>query len=199
MLESNEHTMMNYNVNFSHPNTLNSRPICDNYHHPVITLGNLQNMPYQTQNMPYCYNQRVNQTGAAMVYPQTENSRMAFKRKTSGRPVYENPYGYQFTGSSSNFPAHENHHLQLKPMPVCPWPLQPNGVYRYPDEALFSIGEEHQRNVRIRHNSAPQADLNPVWQSSSQLFHSSSSISSAPVVGGTSLPGAYSQRNYPTS
>lgn len=196
--------MMNYSLNFSHPNTVNSGAICDNYHHPVITVGSHQNMPYQTQNVPYCYNQIANQPGAAMVYPPTQNSRMAFKRKTPAQPLYENPYQYHFTGNSSNHPVHPNH-FQLKPAPVYSQPLQPyGGVYRYQDEAPLSVGEEYQRNVRIRHNSAPQADLNPAWPSSSssrptQLFHSSSSMSAATVVGGTSLPGAYSQWNHPTN
>lgn len=205
MLGSNEHTIMNYNVNFPLPNTANSGAICDNYQHPVFTVSSNQNMQYQTQNVPYCYTQHANQTGATMVYESAENSRMAFKRKTPAHPVYENPYGYQFSGGSPNSSVPPNH-FQLMPMPVCSRPLHPTGsFYSYQHEPHLSVGEEYQRNVRIRHNNAPQADLNPAWQSSSsraaQFFHSSTNISAATVGGQwhhTSLPGTYSQWNHPT-
>ncbi|XP_020574418.1 E3 ubiquitin-protein ligase MBR1-like isoform X2 [Phalaenopsis equestris] len=207
MLGSNELTIMNYNVNSSHPNTANSNAICDNYQHPIFTISSNQNMTYQTQIVPYCYNHNANQTGVTMFYPPAANSRIAFKRKTPAHPVYQNPYGYLSTGTSSNFPVPPNS-FQLKHMPFCSSPLHPNSnVYRYQDETLLSVGEEFQRNVRIRHNNAPQAELNPAWQPSSsrptQLLHSSSSILAATVVGGplnrNSLPGTYSQRNHTTN
>lgn len=203
MLGSNEHTI-NYHVNFPHPNTANSEAIVDNYQHPVFTVSTNQNMRYQTQNVPYCYNQHANQTGATMAYPPAENSRMAFKRKTPAHPVHEDPFGHQFTASSSNFPVLPNH-FQRKPMPVCSRPLPSNGsVSRYQDETPLFVGDEYQRNVRIRHNNAPQAELNPAWQPSSsrsaQLFHSSASFPAS--TGGqwrhTSQAGTYSQWNHPT-
>ncbi|XP_028551879.1 probable E3 ubiquitin-protein ligase ZFP1 isoform X3 [Dendrobium catenatum] len=208
MLGSNEHTIMNYSVNFRHQNTTNSGAICDNYQHPVFTVSSNHKNPCQTQNVPYCYNQLANQTGTTIVYPPAESSRMAFKRKTPAHPVYENPYRYQFTGSSSNFPVPPNH-FQLETLPVCSRPLQPNGsVYGYhQDETRLSVGEEYPRNVRIRHGNAPQAGLNPAWQSSSsrptQRFHSSTSISASTVAGGqwhhNAPPGTYSQWNHPTT
>ncbi|XP_020686643.1 uncharacterized protein LOC110102593 isoform X3 [Dendrobium catenatum] len=181
MLAPTENTVFNHSMRLPNPRPANSGVFHGQYHCPISAASSSQCLPYPTQCAPYCYDQHAYVNGANMFDPKEENVRVAFKRKhPSTHPAYQNDLGYCFTGGN----------FQLKPVPGCRRPQSSTSVaIRYPSDTFLLAGEQHQRNVRSRHDDAsfslswPSSSSNPPHQS-----HTSVNNSSFNVVGQCGLP-----------